>query len=200
MATAIRAPPCASRACFVSYCRIWMTRTRTRLMIKFMVLFRQPENAERFENIYQDLLALVERIPDIRRRQVVHVYRQPGRRTRVLTAFWRSTSTRRKLWKRRCCPKPDKKRAPNFIAFPRTPSSGCTPMYTKKKAAARQLQQLLKRRRHLPLNQRKKRKRKQLRPQAPTESSVLTPAINSFLPPWAGCRSLRQGTPRSPSV
>lgn len=47
-------------------------------MIKFMVMFRQPENAERFENTYQDFLALVERIPDIRRRQVVHVKGSPG--------------------------------------------------------------------------------------------------------------------------
>ena len=47
-------------------------------MIKFMVMFRQPENAERFENTYQDFLALVERIPNIRRRQVVHVTGSPG--------------------------------------------------------------------------------------------------------------------------
>ena len=47
-------------------------------MIKFIVMFRQPENAERFENTYQDFLALVERIPDIRRRQVVHVKGSPG--------------------------------------------------------------------------------------------------------------------------
>ena len=47
-------------------------------MIKFMVLFRQPDNAERFENIYQDFLALVERIPHIQRRQVVHVTGSPG--------------------------------------------------------------------------------------------------------------------------
>ncbi|MYD09192.1 MAG: EthD family reductase [Chloroflexi bacterium] len=47
-------------------------------MIKFMVMFRQPENAERFENTYQDFLALVERIPDIRRRQVVHGTGSPG--------------------------------------------------------------------------------------------------------------------------
>lgn len=47
-------------------------------MIKFMVMFRQPENAERFENMYQDFLALVERIPHIRRRQVVHVTGSPS--------------------------------------------------------------------------------------------------------------------------
>ncbi len=47
-------------------------------MIKFMVLFRQPDNAERFESIYQDFLALVERIPHIQRRQVAHVTGSPG--------------------------------------------------------------------------------------------------------------------------
>lgn len=47
-------------------------------MIKFMVLFRQPDNAEHFENIYQDFLALVERIPHIQRRQVAHVTGSPG--------------------------------------------------------------------------------------------------------------------------
>ncbi len=43
-----------------------------------MVMFRQPENAERFESTYQDFLALVERIPRILRRQVVHVTGSPG--------------------------------------------------------------------------------------------------------------------------
>ena len=47
-------------------------------MIKFMVMFRQPVNAERFENFYQDFLALVERIPNILRRQVVHVTGSPA--------------------------------------------------------------------------------------------------------------------------
>lgn len=47
-------------------------------MIKFMVMFRQPDNAERFENTYQDFLALVERIPNILRRQVVHVTGSPA--------------------------------------------------------------------------------------------------------------------------
>ena len=47
-------------------------------MIKFMIMFRQPENAERFENSYQDFLALVERIPNIRRRQVAHVTGSPA--------------------------------------------------------------------------------------------------------------------------
>lgn len=47
-------------------------------MIKFMVMFRQPDQAERFESIYQDFLALVERMPHILRRQVVHVSGSPG--------------------------------------------------------------------------------------------------------------------------
>ena len=62
-------------------------------MIKFMVMFRQPENAKRFENTYQDFLALVERIPDIRRRQVVHVTGSPGgvpRYFRILEIYFDS--------------------------------------------------------------------------------------------------------------
>lgn len=46
-------------------------------MIKFMILFRQPEDLDKFENVYQDFLALVERIPQIQRRQVAHVTGSP---------------------------------------------------------------------------------------------------------------------------
>lgn len=46
-------------------------------MIKFIILFEQPENDEEFENVYQDFLALVERMPNILRRQVVHVTGSP---------------------------------------------------------------------------------------------------------------------------
>lgn len=46
-------------------------------MIKFMILFDQPEDPENFENVYQDLLALLERMPNIMRRQVVHVTDSP---------------------------------------------------------------------------------------------------------------------------
>ena len=46
-------------------------------MIKFMILFRQPDDVEGFENVYQDFLALVERMPNILRRQVVHVTGSP---------------------------------------------------------------------------------------------------------------------------
>jgi len=49
-------------------------------MIKFMVMFRQAqqaENEEQFEDAYNDFLALVERMPHIQRRQVVHVTGSP---------------------------------------------------------------------------------------------------------------------------
>jgi uncharacterized protein (TIGR02118 family) len=46
-------------------------------MIKFMILFHQPADIETFENVYQDFLALVERLPNILRRQVVHVTGSP---------------------------------------------------------------------------------------------------------------------------
>ena len=46
-------------------------------MIKFMILFQQPSDAEHFEQVYQDFLALVERMPNILRRQVVHISGSP---------------------------------------------------------------------------------------------------------------------------
>ena len=46
-------------------------------MIKFSVMFRQPDDIDNFENTYNDFLALVERMPDIERRQVVHVLGSP---------------------------------------------------------------------------------------------------------------------------
>ncbi|MDX1992172.1 MAG: EthD family reductase [bacterium] len=42
-------------------------------MFKFMMLFRQPQHLESFENSYNDLLALVERMPNVQRRQVINV-------------------------------------------------------------------------------------------------------------------------------
>lgn len=65
-------------------------------MIKFMILFRAPEEAERFENIYQDFLALVERMPNILRRQVVHVTGSPQGAPeiyRILELYFESTET-----------------------------------------------------------------------------------------------------------
>lgn len=46
-------------------------------MIKFMILFSPAEDAESFENIYEDFLALIERMPNIQRRQVAHVTGSP---------------------------------------------------------------------------------------------------------------------------
>lgn len=46
-------------------------------MFKFTILFYKPDDIEAFENSYNDLLALVERMPDIRRRQVVNVMGSP---------------------------------------------------------------------------------------------------------------------------
>ena len=46
-------------------------------MIKFIILFDQPADADAFENVFQDFLALVERMPHIQRRQVVHVTGSP---------------------------------------------------------------------------------------------------------------------------
>ena len=65
-------------------------------MIKFMILFGPPEDAERFENVYQDFLALVERMPNILRRQVVHVTGSPQGAPevyRILELYFQSTET-----------------------------------------------------------------------------------------------------------
>ena len=47
-------------------------------MVKFMIAFRHPQNMAAFENAYNDLLALIERMPDITRRQVVNVLGSPA--------------------------------------------------------------------------------------------------------------------------
>ena len=63
-------------------------------MIKFMILFGPPEDAESFENVYQDFLALIERMPNIRRRQVVHVTGSPQgapKVHRILEIYFEST-------------------------------------------------------------------------------------------------------------
>ena len=63
-------------------------------MIKFMILFDQPEDGESFENVYQDFLALVERMPNILRRQVVHVTGSPQgtpKTYRILELYFEST-------------------------------------------------------------------------------------------------------------
>jgi uncharacterized protein (TIGR02118 family) len=62
-------------------------------MFKLMILFRQPTDTVRFENSYNDLLALIERMPGILRRQVVHVTGSPSGVSpyyRVLEAYFAS--------------------------------------------------------------------------------------------------------------
>lgn len=47
-------------------------------MMKFMILFRPTTMPpDDFENAYNDFLALVERMPDIKRRQVIHITGSP---------------------------------------------------------------------------------------------------------------------------
>lgn len=63
-------------------------------MIKFMILFRQPKDLDRFEAVYQDFLALVERMPNIQRRQVAHVTGSPQSKPefyRILEIFFESS-------------------------------------------------------------------------------------------------------------
>ncbi|MBL8118104.1 MAG: EthD family reductase [Anaerolineae bacterium] len=47
-------------------------------MVKFIITFTRAENLDVFENAYNDLLALVERMPNIQRRQVVNVLGSPS--------------------------------------------------------------------------------------------------------------------------
>jgi uncharacterized protein (TIGR02118 family) len=46
-------------------------------MVKFIITFSTPNNVDVFEKAYNDLLALVERMPNIARRQVVNVLGSP---------------------------------------------------------------------------------------------------------------------------
>ena len=55
----------------------------SQFMVKFMILFAQPDDQDAFENIYNDFFALVERMPDISRRQVIDVLGSPMGETRL---------------------------------------------------------------------------------------------------------------------
>ena len=46
-------------------------------MMKLIILFRQPTDLTRFEDTYNNLLALIERMPDVTRRQVNSVVGSP---------------------------------------------------------------------------------------------------------------------------
>jgi uncharacterized protein (TIGR02118 family) len=52
-------------------------------MVKFMIIFFTPGDTEIFENRYNDFLARVERIPSIKRRQVINVLGSPLGETRL---------------------------------------------------------------------------------------------------------------------
>jgi len=53
------------------------TKAKDKPMIKFVVMFRETAIDENFDNAYNDFLALVERMPDIQRRQAIHVIGSP---------------------------------------------------------------------------------------------------------------------------
>lgn len=60
-------------------------------MFKFMMLFHHPPNITQFEDSYNNLLALVERMPHIRRRQVSNVFGSPSGKSpyyRILEVFY----------------------------------------------------------------------------------------------------------------
>lgn len=65
-------------------------------MWKFMVLFKPPTgDIEQFENAYNDFLALIERMPAIDRRQVVHVAGSPmgaAAYSRILEIYFKTRS------------------------------------------------------------------------------------------------------------
>lgn len=46
-------------------------------MVKLIIMFRHPANTDQFENSYNDFLALLERMPHLVRRQVVHTLGSP---------------------------------------------------------------------------------------------------------------------------
>lgn len=46
-------------------------------MIKFVIMFRDHPPTENFDHAYHDFIALIERMPDLQRRQVLHVIGSP---------------------------------------------------------------------------------------------------------------------------
>jgi hypothetical protein len=67
-------------------------------MFKFMMLFRQPANIVAFENAYNELLAKVEIMPDILRRQVIHVTGSPSGQSpyyRILEVYYENEAQMR---------------------------------------------------------------------------------------------------------
>lgn len=65
-------------------------------MMKLMIVFRHPNEPARFEDSYNSLLALIERMPNITRRQVNAVIGSPTGPSpyyRVLEAYFDSQQT-----------------------------------------------------------------------------------------------------------
>ncbi|MFN8377963.1 MAG: EthD family reductase [Anaerolineae bacterium] len=65
-------------------------------MVKFMILFFKPGDPSRFEERYNNFLALVERMPSVQRRQVVHVLASPLGETpinRILEVYFEDYPT-----------------------------------------------------------------------------------------------------------
>ncbi|MDX2075516.1 MAG: EthD family reductase [bacterium] len=65
-------------------------------MFKFMMLFHHPDNLDAFENSYNDLLGLVERMPNVRRRQVIDVFGSPTGKApyyRILEVYYDDRAT-----------------------------------------------------------------------------------------------------------
>jgi uncharacterized protein (TIGR02118 family) len=62
-----------------------------RHMVKLVILFRQPEDEATFEPGYNDSLALLERLPGIRRRQACTILGSPSGRSpyyRILELYF----------------------------------------------------------------------------------------------------------------
>lgn len=55
----------------------------SQFMVKFMILFAKPDDPDEFENTYNDFFALVERMPNITRRQVIDILGSPVGETRL---------------------------------------------------------------------------------------------------------------------
>jgi uncharacterized protein (TIGR02118 family) len=61
-----------------------------------MLVFRQPADLDSFENAYNDLLALIERMPDVQRRQVINVVGSPTGASpyyRILEVYFQDRDT-----------------------------------------------------------------------------------------------------------
>ena len=71
-------------------------------MVKFVIAFRQPAQPDAFESAFQDFLSLAERMPDLLRRQVLHVAGAPRGTAayyRVLELYFQDQPTMQQaLW------------------------------------------------------------------------------------------------------